>query len=305
MSEPLVFNIQRFSTHDGDGVRTTVFFKGCPLRCAWCHNPESQLRETELLLYAHKCTGCGRCASVCPQGANSISGGRAGVDRTKCIACGACAELCPNGAREIAGRAIAVRELVRELLKDRILYEQSGGGVTLSGGEPMWAAPEEFLVPLLRELRREGISVYIDTCGFVDRQVLARVLPYTDVFLYDIKAADEQTHRKWTGAPPERILENLVFLNRNGARFDLRLPLMDGANAAEEDILRVLAFLKREGIRPRKIHLLPYHDTGAGKYAALGRPYAASALRAPSGAVLEHFRKLFLAEGYGPVTIGG
>ena len=179
--KPLVFNIQKFSTHDGDGVRTTIFFKGCPLKCRWCHNPESQRYEKELIFHHNKCVVCGKCVVKCPQQANSIVDGKLVFDRDKCTACGVCTDWCIKEAREIAGKEYTVDELVKEAKKDQIFYEQSGGGVTLSGGEVM-AQNIDYIEQLCKRLHREGISVFIDTSGYTKYENLKRLIPFADVF---------------------------------------------------------------------------------------------------------------------------
>lgn len=305
MTTATVTNIQRFSTHDGDGIRTTVFFKGCPLSCRWCHNPESQDFRCETLFYDNKCRACGTCVARCPAGANTLSPeGKLLYDRTKCTACGLCSDLCPAEARELAGRSYTVRELVREVKKDLLFYDQSGGGATLSGGEVM-AQDGDFLEDLCRELHREGISVFIDTCGFAPYDKFRRILPYVSTFLYDIKAMDAETHKKWTGVDNALILQNLQNLSADGARFYLRIPTVGGVNATEDFMRSVIDFLTAHRIVPAQVHLLPYHNYGRSKYASLGLPYDEDVMYAPSDEDMQSFLALFAGSGFPHTKIGG
>ncbi len=305
-----VFNIQRFSVHDGDGIRTTVFFSGCPLRCLWCHNPEGESFSPELLYHGEKCVGCGRCVSVCPAGANSIApGGRAVTDRSRCTSCGKCVPVCHAEARAVAGRARTVDEIVRICVSDRMFYEESGGGVTLSGGEVM-AQDTNFLLSLLRALDGEGISVNIDTCGHVPYEKLASVMPYVDTFLYDIKSADSEKHKHLTGVGNALILENLRRLSGDGAKIYIRVPVVapgegcagfDSANFTDGDIESLIRALN--GIKYSRVCLLPYHNTGEYKRASLGmEPRRFST---PANDDLERIKNTLARAGVAPVVIGG
>ncbi len=237
-----VFEIKRFAVHDGDGIRTTVFFKGCPLRCLWCHNPEGLEFTPEIAHYAHKCIDCGECRRA---------------DFTPA--------LCLGEATVLYGRETTVEELLPRLLEDREFYAQSGGGVTLSGGECLMQA--DFCATLLSALKAEGIHTAVDTCGLVPRASLDRVIPYTDIFLYDIKAYDEEVHRRCTGAPNAQILENLRYLDARGVPIEIRIPFVPDYNDGEiEAIARFLAPLQSV----TKIRLLAYHSYAGSKYEALG-----------------------------------
>ena len=261
----LISAIKRMEIHDGDGTRTTVFFKGCPLKCLWCHNPESIGFGRQIAHFEDKCMECGACANVCPQKAISWGANGLTVDRAACIACGACADECPTGAMTLYGKEYEAEELVKKLEKDKPFFDRSGGGVTLSGGECLSQA--DFAVEVAKLLHERGISVDIDTCGMVDRSILDRILPYTDTFLYDIKAIDPAVHRQCTGHTNERILENLRYLSAKGARIEIRYPLVMGYNSDEcTAIGAVLKDLK--GIV--KIKVLQYHPFAASRYAALG-----------------------------------
>ena len=185
-----IFEVKRFAVHDGDGIRTTVFFKGCPLKCVWCHNPEGISTKSELAYYAHKCIVCGECQNVCPTGAHTIENGKHSFNREKCIICGKCTDVCLSDALILYGKEMTVEELLPVLLKDKDFYDNSGGGVTLSGGECLMQA--DFCAELLQMLKKEGINTAVDTCGYVPKESIDKVLPYTDTFLYDIKAIDEK-----------------------------------------------------------------------------------------------------------------
>lgn len=298
-----IFDIQRYSIHDGDGIRTTIFFKGCPLRCVWCHNPESQRCEPEMLWNQEKCISCGDCVAVCPQKAVSIQNCLPVLERSRCIACGECVEECLEGARAVSGSLKTVWELLDAGERDQMFYEESGGGVTLSGGEVMTANPFSEVIELCRKFWEMGISVYIDTSGFAPWERFESLLPYVTAFLYDIKAMDTEKHQKWIGVENALILDNLRRLSKAGADIRLRLPLVAGINDSREDIQAVLELL-REGIHVRRIHLLPYHNTGKGKYARLGRCYEGEAFAPPSQERLEELAQ-FLRQSGVPVVIGG
>ncbi|MFR8036386.1 trans-4-hydroxy-L-proline dehydratase activase [Clostridium fessum] len=302
---PYIFNIQKFSTHDGDGVRTTIFFKGCPLRCMWCHNPESQHYYKELIFHQHKCTACGRCVAKCKQGANSIVDGKIVFDRSKCTACGVCTDWCITEARELAGKEYTVDALVKEAMKDKIFYEQSGGGVTLSGGEVMASQHMDYVEEVCRKLHENGVSVFIDTSGYTDYENLKRILPYVDVFLYDIKMMDPKDHKKFIGVDNSLILENLKKLSDEGAGLYIRLPIIQQVNATDEHIESVIHFLKENNIHARQVNLLPYHDIGKGKYASLDMEYHEDEMSVPVSELMEHFKSMFEEQGFNKVNIGG
>ena len=302
---PYIFNIQKFSTHDGDGVRTTIFFKGCPLRCMWCHNPESQHYYKELIFHHHKCTACGRCVAKCKQGANSIVDGKIVFDRSKCTACGVCTDWCITEARELAGKEYTVDALVKEAMKDKIFYEQSGGGVTLSGGEVMASQHMDYVEEVCRKPHENGVSVFIDTSGYTDYENLKRILPYVDVFLYDIKVMDPEGHKKYIGVDNSLILENLKKLSDEGAGLYIRLPIIQQVNATDEHIESVIHFLKENNIHARQVNLLPYHDIGKGKYASLDMEYHDDEMSVPVSELMEHFKSMFEEQGFNKVNIGG
>ena len=305
MATPYVFNVQKYSIHDGDGIRTTIFFKGCPINCAWCHNPESQRFDKELLYFKDRCTGCGKCVTKCPNGANTMIDGKAELDRSKCTACGICADWCITQARDIAGKEYTVKELVKEAEKDRQFYEESGGGITLSGGEVM-AQDMDYIEQLCRILHNKGYSVNIDTCGYAPYEDYKRILPYVDTFLYDIKAMDKETHEKYIGVDNTLILENLKKLSADGARINIRIPTIVGINATEEFMTDVVNFLKGNNISVAQVNLLPYHNTGKHKYSKLDREYDTEGLmEKPSAESMELFKNIFVRNGFNNTKIGG
>jgi pyruvate formate lyase activating enzyme len=268
-SSGIIFDIQRFSVHDGPGIRTLVFFKGCPLACLWCSNPESQRFDPELLFDPTTCLACGGCVEVCPHGAVWRTGERLAYDRGRCPACGACADVCPAEARTVAGRRVAAQDVVAEVLKDAPFYANSGGGVTLGGGEPL--AQSDFAREILERCRLNGVHTAIETCGHVPWGVLESILPWTDLFLYDLKHVDAETHRAQTGGDIALILSNLERLVGAGAKAIVRVPVIPGFNDTAEDIRAIAEQVARLGIG--ELHLLPYHRLGQNKYLLAGRRY--------------------------------
>lgn len=300
-----VTNIQKYSIHDGDGIRTTVFFKGCHLRCWWCHNPETQRFEPELQVDAAKCTGCRRCEDACPADAISYDEDRkAVIDRDRCIVCGRCADVCPGNIRTLVGRDYTVKELVKICLQDQMFYEESHGGVTLSGGEVM-AMDIDYILALVKELHREGIDVTIDTCGQAPYSSYEALLPYVHTWLYDIKVMDHEKHKKYIGMDNNVILDNLKGIAKSGARIYIRIPTVKEVNGDPGSMAAIMDFLRENGIVPAQVNLLPYHSTGSHKYGKLGREYRAEELTAPSDEEMEGFVKQWNDAGYPNVKIGG
>jgi pyruvate formate lyase activating enzyme len=255
----VVFNIKRYAIHDGPGIRTTVFLKGCPLRCSWCHNPESIAEAPEHMFRAQRCLRCGRCIEACPSGALDADGRR---DSDLCRLCGACAAACPTGAREIAGKTTTVAEVLAEVERDRVFYDHSGGGATLSGGEPLLQV--EFATALLEACRASGIHTALDTTCFAPWGVLEAVQPYVDLFLCDVKHMDSARHEELTGAPNDTILDNIRRLAAGGADIVLRVPVIPGANDSPENIGSTGAFAASlDGVE--QVHLLPYNEGGREK----------------------------------------
>lgn len=295
MELPYISNLQRFSLDDGPGIRTTVFFKGCNLRCAWCHNPECISGGHTLQLLQDACTGCGGCVSACRQGVHHIDqNGRHHLDRSLCVGCGACAYQCTHGALTLIGTRYEPESLLRELLKDRRYYETSGGGVTFSGGEPL--LHPDYLVRMLELCRGAGLHTAVDTAGCVPFPVLERVLPLADLFLYDIKLWTSERHQAATGVPNQLILENLRRLTDAGGAVYLRTPIIPGYNDDLEElgcIARFLADLPARG-QVQKIQLLPYHNYGVGKYASIGLTSGTTQTRPPEDAFLRRALQLYL-----------
>lgn len=299
MKKGRIFDIKRFAVHDGEGIRTTVFFKGCPLRCVWCHNPEGLSAAPQVAFTAHNCIGCGACAGVCPAGAQRMEEGRHRFLREYCRACGACADVCPQNALTLYGKEASAEELLPLLLEDREFYEASGGGVTLSGGECLLQA--DFCAELLRLLKDRGIHTAVDTCGFVPRAALEMVLPFTDVFLYDIKAVDDAVHRRCTGQPAGLIRDNLQYLWQCGAKAEIRVPFVPGWNDAQ--VPSIAAFLGTY-TGYRRVRVLPYHNFAISKYRAVGLdPTMPEQL--PTGEALAGAEALFRARGFTVCNQGG
>lgn len=274
-----IFNIQKFSIHDGPGIRTTVFFKDCPLRCQWCHNPESQQTGQQVMIYPARCIACGACVEACPQGAIRLGEAGAVTDLELCDQCGECIEQCYAQARERIGRELSVAEVMAEIEQDLPFYEESGGGATFSGGEPLMQP--DFLLALLKSCRAQEIHTTVDTCGFASWNVLEQLSPYTDMFLFDLKMMDDIQHREYTGVSNEPILRNLRRLSESGKAIRLRIPVIPGINDAGEQIRQIGEFAA--GLPHLDgVDILPYHNIAAEKYRRLNRVYALPETRPPS-----------------------
>ena len=272
-----LFNIQRFSTGDGPGIRTTFFFKGCPLRCKWCHNPESQSVARQISYYHQKCIMCGTCVKACPNKLLSLTEGGVTLNRNQCIGCGQCAKVCPVNAIECFGNSYTIDELLNIARRDRHYYKENGG-VTLSGGEPMlqW----NFVMELLRELKREGIHTALDTSGYTDTFAFTQVLPYVDMLLYDIKHMDPIKHREGTGVDNQKILDHFRLAQDKKKQTLVRVPVIPGYNDTEENWTALAELL--HSYPNTQIELLGYHAYGQPKYEALGMVYKLADLKAPS-----------------------
>jgi len=294
-----VLDIKRYAIHDGPGIRTTVFLKGCRLSCKWCHNPESQRERPEILYYVDRCTLCGACVSACEHGAIGVMGDRLTLDQSLCVGCGACVRVCPNGARELAGREMSVEQVVSEVVKDTLFYEESGGGVTLSGGEPLMQA--EFTRDIAVRCHELDIHTALDTSGYAPEKELMKVAGTIDLFLYDIKVVDDAIHLAHTGVSNRGILRNLRMLDEMRKRIWIRFPLVPGVNDDEQslsDLIDLIGSLRAV----EAVQVLPYHRAGEGKYRRLGREYAFLGTEEPSG----EDAAAYLAKETGlPVRIGG
>lgn len=259
-----ISDIKRFAVHDGDGIRTTVFFKGCPLKCLWCHNPESIDFKPQVAYYENKCIDCGECAYVCDAKAHKMNEKGHFFNRTLCVGCGKCEEACLGNAISFYGKEITVEELLPVLLEDREFYKNSDGGVTLSGGEVL--CQPDFAAELLKALKENGIHTAVDTCGYAPREAFDKIMPYTDVFLYDIKALSEETHIKCTGKSNKIILENLKYLDSKNQVLEIRIPFVPRVNDGEiPKIAEFLRYLKNV----KGIKVLPYHNYAGSKYDSL------------------------------------
>lgn len=265
----ILFDVKRFALHDGPGIRTTAFLKGCPLSCSWCHNPESQNSKPELMFWEERCIGCGACVSACAVRAISIRDAFAETDQRACTACGECVDACARNARAIVGDLWSASRLLKEVEKDLLFYDESGGGITLSGGEPLAQAP--FVVAVLTLCKEHRIHTAVDTCGYAHWEDLSAIVEMTDLFLYDVKHVNDDRHRQLTGVSNERILENLRRLDGEGCALWIRYPVIPELNDADEDVAALgefVAHLKAV----EAIHLLPLHRGGERKLERLGRP---------------------------------
>lgn len=269
-SKALVFDIKRYAINDGPGIRMVIFLKGCNLNCAWCHNPEGISPAAEQMYNPAKCIKCGTCVEACPEKALTLTEEGIVTNPVLCQLNGVCAAVCPTKAIELCGKPFDVQEIMQEIEKERVFFEQSGGGVTFSGGEPMMHP--DFLVRLLDECGEKGIHRAVDTAGLVSTEVLLRVAARTDLFLYDLKMMDAERHRKWTGVSNEIILRNLQTLAENGANILVRIPLVGGINDDAENLEATARFIASLAGHKKVVNLLPYHKIAQSKYGKLGRP---------------------------------
>lgn len=302
MDRGCIFDIKKYSINDGPGIRLTVFFKGCPLNCAWCHNPEGISPKVQKMYNAARCIGCGACVEACPEGACTLTAAGIVTDLARCTACGRCAEACPTTATEMTGREVTVDEVLKVIDREQVIFDQSEGGVTISGGEPL--QQPRFLIALLDALGERGIHRAVDTTGLAPGELLLEVARRTDLFLYDLKLVDAARHRQWTGVDNARILDNLRLLAASGAQIDIRIPLVAGVNDDEDNIARTATLVAGLAGRKKRVFLLPYHDIMTNKYLRLGSSYRGSGMGEPGKADLERVVARFAAAGLEAV-IGG
>jgi len=302
MPQPLVFDIKRYSINDGPGIRATIFLKGCPLNCQWCHNPESISPQVQKFFSAARCIGCGECCKVCPVKACSMTPDGVVTNSVLCTLCGLCAEVCPTLAIEMTGRYRSPAELLEVIEKERPFFDQSGGGVTFSGGEPLLYP--DFLIEVLEACGKQGIHRAVDTSGFVDTETLLRVAQFTDLFLYDLKMLDPDKHKLYTGVGNRLILKNLKVLADAGAEIQLRIPLIGGINDDDESVSAVAALVAGLPGAKRAVSLLPFHDVAKGKDEKLGQERDLGGLREPSAVDLQRVIDVFAEYGL-TASVGG
>jgi pyruvate formate lyase activating enzyme len=302
MQTGLIFDIKRYSINDGPGIRITIFFKGCPLRCAWCHNPESFSTQVQKMYTASKCIGAVECIRVCPNNALTLTPQGIVTDVARCELCEKCGEACPTKAIEMTGQIYSVNQLMEIIEKERLVFDQSNGGVTISGGEPLLQS--EFLIELLDACGERGFHRSVDTSGFADTTKLLEVAKRTDLFLYDLKLMDSKSHREFTGVNNEKILFNLEELAKIGANINIRFPFIGGVNTNSENVEKMAEFIAGLAGDKKVVNLLPYHQIAAHKYKKLGKEYDSGIMNEPSMEELERAQKIFTKFGL-EVIVGG
>jgi pyruvate formate lyase activating enzyme len=290
-TQGVIFDIKKFAVHDGPGIRSTVFFKGCPLRCSWCHNPEGMAAAPEIMVFSQRClTSCRACIGTCPQKALARNKAAVVLDRKRCDGCGLCASACPAEALEITGRTVRIDNVMGELAKDAVFYRDSGGGVTFSGGEPL--AQIDFLTALLLAAKKQGWHTAVDTSGQAPFADFEKIMPLVDLFLFDLKSMDPAKHRCFCGEENGLILDNLAKLSRRARSLAIRVPLVPGFNDSPADLARMADFCASLP-RVHPLHLLPYHRNGSGKMKRLGRSDPLPGTRPPTAAGLQKAREIF------------
>ena len=300
MTSGTIINIQKYSIHDGPGIRTTVFFKGCPLNCWWCHNPESQNPSPEIMFFKERCTGCGSCVKKCPSKAIELLEAYPVVNKSNCTLCGKCSDFCLSNARELVGKDITVKNLMSEIIKDEVFYEESNGGVTFSGGEPLMHA--DYLNNVLMLCKDKGIHTTVDTSGYAVWEQFEKIVDNVDLFLFDIKHMNNEKHLEYIGASNFVILENLKKLSQRGCNINIRMPIIAGVNDDDENIDSVINFLAKLNII--QVNLLPYHKMGMDKYRRLNMEYKLSGFEKPRDEVIDMIAEKFKSAGI-KIKIGG
>lgn len=303
MEKGVIFNIQGYSIHDGPGIRTNVFLKGCFLRCVWCQNPESQSLRPELFYDKEKCTGCGRCIDVCPEQAIHIKEELSNTDRNKCKGCGQCLQVCPNEARNLVGKEMTAQEVFQKVKRDELFYKRSKGGMTLTGGEPLFQPG--FSKSLFSLCRQAGIHTALETCGHADWRTLKDILQYVDLVLFDLKHMNPEKHLEYTGVPNNLILENARKIHHElRIPFRARIPVIPGYNDSEENIHATAMFVANELSTSIPVHLLAYHQLGETKYERLGREDKNLSIAPPTSEHMVELQKIVASYGL-DTYIGG
>ncbi|MCH1981466.1 glycyl-radical enzyme activating protein [Ruminococcus sp. OA3] len=295
-----ITDIQKFSVHDGPGIRSIVFFKGCPMRCKWCQNPETQSPNPELMISSDVCQGCGKCIGICPKGAIKLTERGLIYDRDQCIACGKCADLCGPEARKLVGKMMLFDEVLEMVLADRVFYKNTGGGLTVSGGEP--TMQPEFVARLLKAVKAEGINTAMETCGMCSPEIFKKVIKDCDLLLYDVKHTDAQIHKKYTGFENKVILDNLQSAADQGKNIIIRIALIPGVNDTEENIKETVRLALWH--RAKEIHVLPFHQMGQSKWHSLDKTYEYEEAVLPTQDVIDKAVNILECSGI-PVNVGG
>lgn len=296
----LYTNIQRYSLNDGPGMRTTVFIKGCELKCPWCHNPETQSFKPDIFFKAEKCKSCGICQKVCPSDAIDLTSPDRRIIRRKCSLCLECVKNCPYKALEQIGLPVDEEKLLKEILSDKVFYQNSKGGITISGGEPL--THPEFVLKILKRVKKTGINTCLDTCGYANWDDLEMLIPYLDLVLYDIKCIDDELHKSHTGVSNKLIIENFVKLVNSGAKVRVRIPIIPGFNYTIKQIEKIADFVERYPIEG--VDILPYHNFGRVKYRMLDKPYGLKDRANLTKEDVKPYQNIFLLRNI-KTTIGG